>query len=119
MKYAFGVMLVCLCVGCGRQQWPEPPAVDQAQYQKQYETWLEEQQNTARESSIIVGIWPLQDGDTEFGSDKSLPIVLPASVPARAGVFRRGGGTLTVTPAPGVALRGEDGKAVAASSEVP
>ena len=42
MKYAFGVMLLSLCVGCARQQWPEPPAVDQAQYQKQYETWLEE-----------------------------------------------------------------------------
>ena len=39
-------------------------------------TWLEDQQNTARESSIIVGIWPLQDGETAFGSDTSLPIVL-------------------------------------------
>src|SRR5688572_16245779 len=119
MKYAFGVMLLGLCVGCARREWPEPPAVDQAQYQEQYETWLGEQQNVARESSIIVGIWPLEEGESAFGSDKSLPIVLPASVPARAGVFRRAGGTLTVTPAPGVALRGEDGKAVAASSEVP
>jgi uncharacterized protein (DUF1684 family) len=119
MKYAFGVLLFGLCVGCARQEWPEPPAVDQAQYQKQYETWLGEQQNVARESSIIVGIWPLEEGETAFGSDQSLPIVLPASVPARAGVFRRGRETLTVTPAPGVALLGEDGKAVAASSDVP
>lgn len=119
MKYAIGVMLVCLCAGCSRQQWPEPPAVDQAQYQQLYETWLGEQQDTARESSIIVGIWPLQDGETAFGSDPSLPIVLPASAPRRAGVFRRAGETLTVSPAPGVALLGDDGAAVGPSSEVP
>jgi hypothetical protein len=119
MKYAIGVLLVCLCAGCSRQQWPEPPAVDQAQYQQQYETWLGEQQDTARESSIIVGIWPLQDGETAFGSDPSLPIVLPASAPRRAGVFRRAGETLTVSPAPGVALLGDDGAAVGPSSEVP
>ena len=119
MKYAVGVMLICLCVGCSRPSWPEPPAVDQTQYQKQYETWLDDQQNTARESSIIVGIWPLQDGETAFGSDKSLPIVLPASAPSRAGVFRRAGEKVTITPAPGVALLADDGKAVSASSEVP
>ena len=119
MKYAFGVMLLGLCVGCARQQWPEPPAVDQAQYQKRYETWLGEQQNTARESSIIVGIWPLPEGETAFGSDRSLPIALPPSVPARAGIFHRSGEKLTVTPAPGVAMLGDDGKAIAASSDVP
>lgn len=119
MKYAAGVMLICLGAGCSRQQWPEPPEVDQAQYQKQYETWLAERQDTARESSIIVGIWPLQDGETPFGSDPSLPIVLPASAPRRAGVFRRAGEKVTVTSAPGVALLGDDGAAVGPSAEVP
>src|SRR5262245_60489800 len=119
MKYAFGVLLLSLCVGCARQQWPEPPAVDQVQYQKQYDSWLNEQQTTARESSIIVGIWRLEDGETPFGSDKSLPIVLPASVPARAGIFRRTGEQLTVSPAPGVKLLGDDGNPIAVSSEVP
>src|SRR6185503_1189780 len=119
MKYAIGVMLACLCVSCSRQQWPEPPAVDQAQYRKQYEAWLGEQQNTARESSIIVGIWPLQDGETAFGSDKSLPIVLPANAPGRAGVFRRSGEKTTVTPGPGVTLVDNDGKTVMGTSEVP
>jgi uncharacterized protein len=119
MKYAFGVMVLCLCVGCSRQQWPEPPAVDQTQYQKQYEEWLGEQQNTARESSIIVGIWPLQDGQTAFGSDTSLPIVLPAGAPGRAGVFHRSGEKVTITPAVGVAMLNEEGKPVNAGSEVP
>jgi uncharacterized protein (DUF1684 family) len=119
MKYVFGLMLLGVCMGCARQQWPEPPAVDQAEYQKRYATWLDEQQDVARESSIIVGIWPLPEGETAFGSDRSLPIVLPASVPARAGVFRRTGETLTVSPARGVVLLGDDGMALAPSSEAP
>jgi uncharacterized protein (DUF1684 family) len=118
MKYAIGVTLLCLFVGCSRQQWPDPPAVELAQYQKDYERWLFEQQNTARESSIIVGIWSLEEGETPFGSDTSLPIVLPASVPGRAGVIRRSGETVTVTPARGVALQGNDGKPVTASTDV-
>jgi uncharacterized protein (DUF1684 family) len=118
MKHVFVLVLVWLSVSCSRPQWPEPPAIEQTQYQKQYQAWLTDQQNTARESSIIVGIWTLQDGDTAFGSDASLPIVLPASVPTRAGTFHRAGEKLTVTPAPGVALLAE-GKAVAAASDVP
>jgi uncharacterized protein (DUF1684 family) len=118
MKYAVGVMLLGLCVGCARQQWPEPPAVDQAQYRKQYEAWLGEQQNVAREASKIVGIWPLEAGETPFGSDTSLPIVLPATAaPARAGLFTRTGETVTVTPAPGVRLLSE-GKPLTKSSQV-
>ena len=119
MKYVIGMVLVCLGVGCTRPQWPEPPAVDQAAYQRQYQSWLGEQQDTARESSIIVGIWSLPEGETAFGSDRTLPIVLPASVPARAGTFRRTGEKLTVSPAPGVQLLGDDGNAIAVSSEVP
>ena len=120
MKYAIGVMLMCLCAGCGRPQWPEPPAVEQAQYQQQYQSWLEGQQETARASSIIVGIWPLADGETPFGSDRSLPIVLPApAVPPRAGVFTRAGEKVTVTPAAGVTLLSEDDKPLSASSDLP
>jgi uncharacterized protein (DUF1684 family) len=119
MKHAVGVIVICVSIGCSRQQWPEPPAVDQAEYQQRYATWLGEQQDTARESSIIVGIWPLSEGETAFGSDRSLPIVLPASVPARAGAFRRTGEKLTVAPAPGVALLGDDGQALAPFSEAP
>ena len=119
MKYVIGMVLVCLGAGCTRPQWPEPPAVDQAEYQRQYQTWLGDQQDTARESSIIVGIWALPEGETAFGSDRSLPIVLPASVPPRAGVFRRAGEKLTVSPAPGVSLLGDDGQALAPSAEVP
>jgi uncharacterized protein (DUF1684 family) len=117
MKYAIGVTLVCLCVGCNRQQWPDPPAIDQAEYQKHYKEWLDGQQQTAREATKEIGIWPLHDGETAFGSDASLPIVLPSSVsPTRAGVFRRAGETVTVTPAPGVVLEVGDGGPVKAAT---
>jgi uncharacterized protein len=119
MKHAIGVIVICVSIGCSRQQWPEPPAVDQAEYQRQYQTWVGEQQDVARESSIIVGIWPLLEGETAFGSDRSLPIVLPASAPARAGMFRRTGEKLTVSPAAGVDLLGDDGQPIAVASEVP
>jgi uncharacterized protein (DUF1684 family) len=104
-----GVLAVALA-GCAGEKWPEPPAVDQAQYQKNYQTWLDEQQETARASTKEVGIWPLQEGETPFGSDASLPIVLPAGVvPTRAGVFSRKGDTVTVTPARDVVLEVGDG----------
>ena len=104
-----GVLAVALA-GCAGEKWPEPPPVDQAQYQKNYQTWLDEQQETARASTKEVGIWPLQEGETPFGSDASLPIVLPAGVaPTRAGIFSRKGDMVTVTPARGVVLEVGDG----------
>src|SRR6185295_17033615 len=90
---ALTVVLTALA-GCtkSRPTWPNPPAVDQAQYQKEYEHWRAEQQETARDASKIVGVWPLENGDTAFGADGALPIVLSGkAVPARAGVFRREG----------------------------
>jgi uncharacterized protein (DUF1684 family) len=116
MKHFVCVALVCLCVGCS-QRWPDPPAVDQAQYQKDYQAWRDGQQHTAREASKEVGIWPLQQGETAFGSDASLPIVLPvAKAPGRAGVFRRDGETVIITPAPGVVLEVGDGGPVKTST---
>jgi uncharacterized protein (DUF1684 family) len=117
MKLAIAVTLMCLGVGCAGQQWPEPPALDQAQYQTQYQEWLDGQQQTARDATKEIGIWPLQEGETAFGSDTSLPIALPVkSAPGRAGVFRRAGDTVTVTPARGVVLEVGDGGPVKTST---
>ena len=101
--------LATALAGCAAEGWPEPPAVDQSQYQKSYQVWLDEQQQTAREATKEVGIWPLQEGETPFGSDAALPIVLPGTAPTRAGVFNRKGETVTVAPAPGVVLEVGDG----------
>ena len=60
-----GLAVVLAAVaGCARSRWPDPPAIDQAQYQKQYEQWRAGQQETARDSSKILGVWPLENGDT-------------------------------------------------------
>ena len=113
------LVLAGALAGCGGPSWPDPPAADPATYEKEYKEWLEGQQQTARDSTKVIGIWPLQDGDTPFGADRSLPIVLEATTaPARVGVFRRAGATVTVIPASGVALRTADGVPVRGPSKV-
>jgi uncharacterized protein (DUF1684 family) len=103
---------------CARQSWPEPPAVDAAIYQKEHEAWRQQQQEGVGSTLAIVGIWPLAEGDNPFGSDASLPIVLPASAaPSNGGVIRREGEKVTVVPAPRTTVRLADGKAVTAPTE--
>ena len=54
-----------------------------------------------------------------FGADPALPIPVPAAdVPPLAGVFRRVGDTVTVTPAADVALRLEDGSQLQGETSV-
>jgi uncharacterized protein len=111
------LVLACASVACARNSWPEPPAVDAATYQKQYAEWHDEQQHVG-DILAIVGIWPLAEGDTPFGSDKSLPIVLPAAAAAeRAGMFQRQGDTVTIVPASRSSVRLQDGTAVTAPTK--
>jgi uncharacterized protein len=117
-KLAAAAMLAVVAVGCARNDWPAPPAVDRPQYEKAYQEWRDSQQEAARESTKIVGIWPLAEGDTPFGSDPALPVVLPTTAPTRAGVFRRAGEQISVLPASGVALQTGDGAPVKASAAV-
>jgi uncharacterized protein len=117
-KLAAAAMLGVVAMGCAGSEWPAPPAVDQAQYDKAYQEWRSSQRETARESTKIVGIWPLAEGDTPFGSDPALPVVLPKTAPTRAGVFRRAGEQVSVVPASGVALRMRDGSAVKAAAAI-
>ena len=114
----FGILVfACALTACARQSWPAPPAVDAATYQKQYAEWHDEQQHIG-DILAIVGIWPLPEGETPFGSDKTLPIVLPASVaPDRAGVFQRSGDVVTIVPAPRSSVRLSDGTAVTAPTK--
>src|SRR5262245_16437064 len=100
--------LVLLVAGCAgwRGSWPEPPPVDPAKYQEDYKAWRDERQETLLFAIKILGVWPLESGDNMFGSDGSLPIVLPARVsPARAGSFHVAGNKVAVVPVPGVPLR--------------
>lgn len=67
------LVLAGALAGCGRPSWPDPPPVDPAAYEREYKEWREGQQQTASDSTKIIGIWPLQNGDTPFGSEQSLP----------------------------------------------
>lgn len=114
-----GVTLLLGVVGCSREPWPEPPAVDQSQYEAEYRLWRNDRQLTAAQAVRLIGMWALHDGETQFGSDASLPIVLPtADSPARAGLFRRQAEKITVVPAPGVSLRWEGGGPITGPSDV-
>jgi uncharacterized protein (DUF1684 family) len=107
------LIVVALALGCTREPWPNPPAVAKANYEADHRAWREDQRGLLSDVLSIVGVWPLPDGDTAFGSDAALPIVLPMSgAAARAGVFRREGKTVTIIPAPGAPLRLADGRPV-------
>lgn len=109
----FALVIGALIAACGSEQWPNPPVVEQAKYQADYRAWRESQQALISDVLSIVGVWPLEQGETAFGSDATLPIVLPLSSAAnRAGVFRRDGAMISVVPAADSALRLADGRPV-------
>jgi len=116
-RNTLALVLIAACAGCGRS-WPEPPPVDPAKYQQDYKVWRDERQETLLFAIKILGVWPLESGDNTFGSEGSLPIVLPARVsPARAGSFHVTGSKVEVVPAPGVPLR-QGGSLLKAPAEV-
>ena len=111
--WAWIFVLVAGVTGCSHEPWPSPPPVDPSAYQQEHDTWLEGERALLSEVLPIIGIWPLDEGATAFGSDRSLSIVLPAGqVPSIAGTFRRTGHSVTVTPASDFALRTPDGSRI-------
>ena len=87
--------------------------MEQTKYQSDYRAWRESQQALISDILSIVGIWPLEQGETPFGSDATLPIVLPLNgAPNRTGVFRRDGAMVSVVPSPDSKLRLADGRPV-------
>src|SRR5687767_4822965 len=116
---ACGVLLAGLLFGCGGDRWPDPPPVNRSSYEAEYKEWLDQRRAVAAEAVRLVGVWPLPEGETPFGSDATLPIVLPVPpVPARAGAFRRVADKVTVLPATRSALRWEDGAPVTGPADV-
>ena len=115
MVNRFVVVLLCAvsAASCGSDKWPDPPPVDEAKYRQEYTELTEQQRETATYALSLVGAWPLDEGETPFGSDPGQPIVLPAkSVAPRAGVLHRSGDAVTVFPEKGVRLTREDGSVV-------
>jgi hypothetical protein len=76
-------LLSLLCIvaasGCARDQWPDPPRVDEAQSRQEHAELTKQQQETAAYALSLLGVWPLEEGDTRFGADPALPIVIAGS----------------------------------------
>lgn len=112
---AWAVTAACLLSAC-EGPWPEPPPVAPETLRREHEEW-----RSARERSLVTppggavlwsGLWPVEEGDTPFGSDASLAMRLPAEdSPAFAGTLRRDGWSVTLIPEEGAGLRVRSGDA--------
>ena len=119
IRTSFLLFCVVAASSCARDRWPDPPPVDDAAYRHEYAELLKQQKETAAYALSLVGVWPLQEGETSFGADPGQPIVLPATASApHAGVFRRAGDAVTVIPEDGVRLMREDGTVVTRGARV-
>ena len=108
----FGVLLM---LGCETDEWPSPPPVVSADFEADHEAWRSarrDQQVTPPGGPVLwIGLWELPQGETEFGSDPALPIVLNAEdAPSLAGTLRRSGQEVRLEPAPGSGLRIREGE---------
>jgi uncharacterized protein (DUF1684 family) len=106
---ACAFILAAVAAGCSRDRWPAPPAVDAGAYRQEYDAWLQGERAYVSAVLSVIGIWPLNEGDTSFGADPTLSIVLPAAqLPPIAGTFRRAGTSVTIIPAAKSDLRWTD-----------
>ncbi|HEX4628496.1 MAG TPA: hypothetical protein VH137_06880, partial [Gemmatimonadales bacterium] len=77
-----GLLLAAMAGACAPQPWPEPPPVDQTTFLTEHAAWHAKVQQRERDEFVgLAGLWPLTAGRTPFGTDSSLPIVLPGPGP--------------------------------------
>jgi uncharacterized protein (DUF1684 family) len=116
---ALALGIATALVACS-QPWPDPPTVDSATFLAEHEAWRARRRAELTDSLHFAprwaGLWPLAEGETPFGADSSLPIVLRTRAPARrspippvVGRIERRGREASVRLAPGVSLRLHDG----------
>ena len=94
-----------------------PAAVDEA-YRAEVRKWRAEREERLRADAgwlTVAGLFWLDEGRKTFGSDKASDFVLPASAPAKAGVFERAGRSVRVLLEPGVAAQ-LDGRPLAGAA---
>lgn len=114
LSHAVTVMAMVLGVGCTAAPWPDPPPLDPAVFLVEHQTWRAQRQSQLQDSAHSfthwVGLWPLREGGTPFGTDSALPLVLPPTAgPRLAGLFRREGRRATLELEPSVRITFHDG----------
>lgn len=88
--------------------------VDEAAYREEIRRWREAGEEELRQPDswlTLAGLFPLEEGESTFGSAADNDLVFPAEAPAHMGAFRLEDGAVTVTVAPGVEVT-HDGEAV-------
>jgi uncharacterized protein (DUF1684 family) len=110
-------VLALVALAACADEWPDPAPVALETFLAEHEAWRqerEERQVTPPGGAVLwVGLYPLAQGATPFGSDTALPIVLPeGDSPPLAGTLRRSGQDVRLEPAPGSPIRLRDGPTV-------
>ena len=99
------IMVTLVTTSCLSEEWPEVEPIDAEDFAAEHQEW----RNNRREglvrpfSGVVLwmGLWNLDQGATQFGSDPELPITLPEiDSPALAGTLHRSGQEITIEPAP-------------------
>lgn len=112
------LLVIFLGLGaCVDREWPAPPPVDLDVFQAEHEEWRmnrQERQTTPPGGPVLwIGLWDLPQGESAFGSDPTLPIVLPAEdAPLHAGTLRRSGQVVELEPASGAPVARYEGEPV-------
>jgi uncharacterized protein (DUF1684 family) len=107
-------LAILVLAGC-TDSWPDAPPIEIETLLAEHEEWRANREVrlvTPPGGAVLwMGLWALLQGATHFGSDASLPIVLPLEdSPALAGTLRLRGQVVTLEPAPGspIKMRTED-----------
>jgi uncharacterized protein len=109
-RLAIAGLLCTSMLGCNRgEDRAAPPAADAESADAAAAAWrLKHENDYRREWVTIAGLHPLKPGTNRAGSAATNDIVLPASVPAAAGVFTMQGERVRFEPAPGAVVQLRD-----------
>jgi uncharacterized protein (DUF1684 family) len=100
--------LVATSVSCA-EDWIDPPPLGTTEFLDAHRQWRVERRallsDPADSALSLAGLWPLKEGRTSFGSDRSSDVALdPQHAPPRAGSIVRSGNSFVLEPVTGTSL---------------